>query len=239
MASLCGLLEPAVRLAVYRKHKDASQAVKLYKELVQMEAKRRCWSDVIEILQAVAEEPLFRGTTVYLAAVIACALKCAGDVAVNRGLESDGAKFADAKPHADWDGGFGNAVRFGSVSAWSTLLFSTSVGHRGVDQVYSFPLRTKSVSLCKWKQVWVPSRRLRWRLPPLAGPRSISFSWSEKVTWMPCVPPQSQVCERIYPFFHSVVKGDDNWSCVRWLERRHVRVQSDETGGTFHGGSCV
>lgn len=53
---------------------------------------------------------MFRGTTVYLAAVLAAALKCAGDVAVNRGLEADGGKFSDAKPHADWDGGHGNPV---------------------------------------------------------------------------------------------------------------------------------
>lgn len=58
-----------------------------------------------------SDEPLFRGTTVYLAAALASALKCAGDVAVNRGLESDGTKFSDAKPHADWDGGYGNPVR--------------------------------------------------------------------------------------------------------------------------------
>lgn len=43
--------EPAVRLVIYRKHKDASQAVRLYKELVQGEAKRRNWQDIIEILQ--------------------------------------------------------------------------------------------------------------------------------------------------------------------------------------------
>ncbi len=47
----CRLSEPAVRLAIYRRHKDASQAVRLYKELIQAEAKRRNWSDVIEILQ--------------------------------------------------------------------------------------------------------------------------------------------------------------------------------------------
>lgn len=108
MLVLCVDAEPAVRLAIYRKNKDASQAMRLYRDLIEGEAKRRTWSDVIEILQAVSEEPLFRGTVTYLANAVAFALKCAGDVAVNRGLEADGQKFADAKPHADWDGGYGN-----------------------------------------------------------------------------------------------------------------------------------
>jgi hypothetical protein len=60
--------------------------------------------------QAVTEESLFKGSTVYLASAIACALKCAGDVASNRGLESDGEKFAQAKPHADINEGKGNPV---------------------------------------------------------------------------------------------------------------------------------
>ena len=56
-------------------------------------------------------EPLFKGTTVYLASVMACALKSAGEIASNRGLESDGEKFAQAKPHAEDSEGRGNPVR--------------------------------------------------------------------------------------------------------------------------------
>jgi hypothetical protein len=61
-------------------------------------------------MQAVSEEPLFRGTTVYLGAAIAAALKYVGDVTVNKGLQSDGEKFDDARPHAEGDGGYGNPV---------------------------------------------------------------------------------------------------------------------------------
>ena len=43
--------EPSVRLAVYRKNKDASQGVKLYNELVVAECKRRTWGDVVELLK--------------------------------------------------------------------------------------------------------------------------------------------------------------------------------------------
>lgn len=64
-----------------------------------------------------SEEVLFRGTSVYLGAIITATLNYAGDVAVNRGVQADGAKYADAKPHADWDGGYGNPVRAVAVAA--------------------------------------------------------------------------------------------------------------------------
>ncbi len=60
-------------------------------------------------------EPLFAGTNVYLGACIACALKSAGEIASNRGLESDGKKFSHAKPHLDDGEGKGNPVRCGAV----------------------------------------------------------------------------------------------------------------------------
>ncbi len=65
---------------------------------------------VLVVWQAVVQEPLFKGTTVYLAATLACALKAAGEIASNRGLESDGEKFAQAKPHAPDVEGHGNPV---------------------------------------------------------------------------------------------------------------------------------
>ncbi len=43
--------EPSVRLAVYRRNKDSSQGVKLYKELVVAESKRRTWGDVLEVVK--------------------------------------------------------------------------------------------------------------------------------------------------------------------------------------------
>jgi hypothetical protein len=60
--------------------------------------------------QAVEQEPLFKGTTVYLGEVLGSALKSVGDVAYNKGLESDGQRFAQAKPHIDLGDGAGNPV---------------------------------------------------------------------------------------------------------------------------------